>query len=337
MNEKRSDQRPLSPYEKINPFKIIPYWMFWIFIGVLAFSSSEAIIRAFDEKRFLPFIALRIIMSIVWAGFPIILTWMSHNFFNAMHYASDVFWKNTVEFTEWLEERQIRIFTFRSGYSKLIAVFIGISVTLTYSLNGMPLQNTLPIIYFLTTGTILAIMGGQTAYVVIDLLVTLAELIKKDAQIPFFRLPHPAITRVQNYYATAALFSTAGYISLVVAGMQSPYGLFHPGVITWLSVLAFFPLALFVLSSYQIHVLMVRIKQSQLEMVNDQIQKLFLLNSRKSGIKTYDQLEKAMNIQTKIQSMPEWPLSLTSIFSFLVTAATAIIQIVIPLINALKP
>jgi len=331
------NKRPVYTYERIIPFKSIPYWVFWIGIGILAFSSSEIIVRAYNEKGFLPFLALRCIMSIVWAGFPITLTWLSHGFFDTMRFASDIFWSDAAEFEDWLERRQKRIFTFQSGFSKLIALIVGISVTATYSLGGLPLHNTLPIIYFVITGTLLSIMGGQTVYIIFDLLATLAELTRKDAHIPFFRIPHPAITRLQNYYAVAALIMTAGYISLIVAGWQSPYGLFNPGVITWLSILAFFPLALFILSSYQIHLLMSKIKQSQLEMVNKQIQSLFQKNARKSGTKTYDQLEKAMTIQTKIQSLPEWPLSFASIFSFLITAATAIIQIIIPLVNALRP
>jgi len=330
-------KRPLSTYERIIPFKSIPYWLFWMLVGVLAFVSSEIIIRAYNEKRLLPFLLLRSIISVAWAGFPITLTWLSHRFYDTIRFASDVFWSDAAEFEEWLERRHRRIFTFQSGASKLIALLIGISVTVTYSIGGLPLENPLPKFFFVITGTLLSIMGGHTAYIIIDLLATLVELVRRDVQIPFFRLPHPAITGLQNYYSVAALIMTAGYSSLVIAGWQSPYGLSNPAVITWLSILAFFPLALFILSSFQIHLLMSKVKESQLEMVNEQVQSLFRKVSSKTGAKTYDQLEKAMAIQTKIQNLPEWPLSFASIFGFLITAATAIIQVVIPLLSTIRP
>ena len=337
MQNKIDTRLPMSTYERIMPFKSIPYWLFWLGIGVLAFISTEIMVRVYEEDEILNFPALRIIMAIIWAGFPITLTWLSHRFYETLQFASDAFWNDPVEAAEWLQKRHKRIFTFQSGYSKLIAFFIGVSVTLSYSLGGIPIENLVPKIYFLITGTLVAFMGGQTAYIVIDLLVTLTELTRRNVQIPFFRLPHPRITRLQNYYAISALIMTAGYILLIIAGWQSPYGLSNPGVITWLSLLAFFPLALFIWSSTLIHTLVTRVKESFLELVNKQVQTLFQKTEEIPDIKTYDQLEKAMNLQVKIQSLPEWPFSFASIFTFLITLSTAVIQVIIPLLNVLNP
>jgi len=331
------NRRFMSTYERINPFKSVPFWIFWIGMGVIAFINSEVIVYAYDEDGLMPFFLLRLILAIDFAGFPITIVLLSRGFVRTMQAVSPIMWDDASDFESWLEKRQKRIFTLQSRYSKVTAFLIGISVTTSFVLSGIPLQNPVSIVYFLIAGTLFTFIGGQTAYIILDLLVTLAELVKRDIRVPFFRIPHPAITRLQNYYASVALIMTAGYLSLVIAGWQSPYGLFNASVIAWLSILAFFPLTLFILSILQIHLLVSKIKDAQLDMANKLVQNLVQRAGNNLDVKTYEQLEKAMTIQSMVQDMPEWPISFATIFSFLITAGTALIQIVLPLLEVFNP
>ena len=194
--KEKGNSQLISTYERIIPFRSIPYWLFWSILGAIAFLNSELIIRIYNGQELLPFLLLRVILAIDFAGFPIAIVVLSRGFIEAMRSVSTILWDDLAAFENWLAQRQKRIFTLQSNSSKWTALLIGLSVTASFVLSGIPLNNGVPIVYFLVAGTLFSIIGGQTAYVIIDLLVSLAELVKRETHVSFFRLPHPAITRL---------------------------------------------------------------------------------------------------------------------------------------------
>ena len=156
----------------------------------------------------------------------------------------------------------------------------------------------------------------------------LSEIVKRPNRIPFFMLRHSVISTLQNYYLIHAFFIIFYYICLIIAVWQGPYG-FNHSMLFWLGCIAFYPLIVFSFSFYQIHLLMKNIKQSYLEIINSEVQDVFnkVLNGH-NLTDTYH-LEKIMNVQYKIHTLAEWPISLNSTLTFLTTLATAIAQILI--------
>jgi ABC-type multidrug transport system fused ATPase/permease subunit len=177
----------------------------------------------------------------------------------------------------------------------------------------------------------------------LDLLTTLRELVLRSVHIPFFMMEHRVISKLQNYYAFVGSTVAFAYLWLVVATWRSPYGLSNNVLQVWLTILALYPLAIFVISFQQIHIFMRNIKLSHLAVINREVQEA-LSNVQTSSSKNLDdaeRLEKLMDIQTKVENVREWPIGSQTTFafivSFIITFVTAITQVIIAYMRVQKP
>ena len=86
-----NETKVLSTYERIVLFKRMPYWLYWIFIGVIGFISGEIALYLLNEKHFL------ITQALFAAGvglLPIVIISFSHQFESITAGLSEILWDN---------------------------------------------------------------------------------------------------------------------------------------------------------------------------------------------------------------------------------------------------
>lgn len=320
-------------YEQVILLKRIPYWIYWSAIGILGFTMWEIVIRAFGDKHFL---WTQLLFGGGIALLPMTYVWMSHNFQNIMRILSPLLWSDNAEFEGWLEVRATRVFTLNSWQARLVTGFIVISALITVILSRLPFNSSVLNFLALIGFTPLLVVCGQGAYILTHLLVTLREIVRRPPKVPFFMLSHSAISGLQNYYSATAVVVTLAYICLVIAVWQGPYGLSLEMQI-WLTVLAFYPLSMFFWSFFQVHILMRNIKQSHIEIINQEVQLTLEKVLSRNENEDVERLDKVMDIQNRIQTTKEWPVDLQGTLTFLIALTTAIVQVMISIVGILKP
>jgi hypothetical protein len=246
------------------------------------------------------------------------------------------FWSNDLDFEEWLKKRSRRIFTLGSWQAKFITLLIVVPGVITVTWSGFPSRfmtlNIFGLIFFIG----ILIFCGQGLYMCLDLLATLRETVLRPAQVPFFRIASKVVARLQTYYSFVAITVTLAYIGLVITIWYSPYGLSR-AMQAWLTVLAFYPLSLFLVSYFHLHVLMQNIKWSHLDIISKEVQAALERMLYSTTLEGAERLEKVMDIQLKVQSMKEWPLATQGSVAFLFTFLTAAAQVVIGFLKTSKP
>ena len=310
-------------YEAIIPFKRVPYWVFWPVVGLVGYALSEIAVNLLAEGGLL---ATRLIVCLVFFGFwPTAFIWLFYAFRGTMLKCSAVLWTDDPNFENWLTDRQGRIFTLRRWPVRLfilVALVLGLSTLVGL---GLPFRSSLLNGLLLIGVALAAIVGFQGTYMVLDLMATLGQLVKRPARLPFFYLPHPAITQLQKYYTMHAGFVVVAYILGVIAVWLSPYSL-QPLILAWLSILAISPLLMLFWSFFLVRGLINRLKQAQIEAINRQIQTEYQKIVQTDDPTAPSHLKDLMEIQTKIIALPEWPLFPGGRIAIVGTVGTVLFQ-----------
>ena len=321
-----------STYERIIPSNI-PYWISWPAIGVIAFVAGEVLVRIYHSGHYF---LTQLLMSIGLCTVPIAYIKFSHYFQKTMRAIHHTFWESEEIFNEWLINRSRRIFTFSSWQSIVITSLITIPGIITVLASGLPSRFRILNIFGLAFFTGILILCGQGLYMCLDLLSTLRETTLRPARVPFFRMANRVIAKLQTYYSFVAITVTVAYIGLVITIWRSPYGL-SLAMQIWLTILAFYPLSLFLVSYFHLHILMQNIKYSHLDVINKEVQAALERMLYSTTLEDAQRLEKVMDIQLKVQAMKEWPIGSQGTIAFLFTFLTAAAQVTISILKASKP
>jgi len=333
MSSAKQPNNSISTYERIILFKNIPYWMYWLAIGTLGTLLGQIILRASHEKT-LFWTALMIGVGGV-GIYPTVLVWMAKHFYPTYMELSTIFWNDRKECENWVNNEFRKTFTLETHQVKLIIVFIVTLALVTISLIGLPFQSKIVNI-LATSGYILfAVICGQGAHVALNLLGVLSKVTKLKPNSPFYLSKPLPIISLLNYYSYNALFTTAGYIILTIAVWQGPYG-FSFELQIWLAILAFFPLSMFFWSYYQIHIMLLKIKQEHLKVINQEVHRNLEKVLIGDTLESVERLDKVMGIQKKIQETSDWPVDFQGTATFVITLATAIIQIILAVTGFFK-
>ena len=321
----------LSTYERLVPRRI-SYLVFWPVVSFFVLITGEAIRRYYRADKYW---LIEVLYSVGIAFLPLLHIQFSHHFQSMMNEISPVFWSDHDDFQKWQHDRTTRIFTFSSLASIAVTAIITVPGILTIFLVGWPSRYWGLNIFALCFFPVVLIFCGHGLYICLDLMVTLRELVSRPIPAPFFMMEYKTISKLQNYFAFVAAAVTFCYIWLVIAIWKSPYGLSSSSLQVWLTILALYPVGLFVVSLQQIHVLMRNIKLSHLATINFEVQGALVqvLSSPTKSLEEAERLEKLMEIQTKVENMKEWPIgsqtTLGFMASFVITFLTAITQVII--------
>lgn len=300
----------------------IPYWVFWPIIGLIFYIVSELLIFYFNEERF--FICQLFLIFGIYS-YPVAFIYFSRKFSSVIGNLYKIFWQNEESAIAWYDYHAKRTFTLDTIYSKIIFLIVFVLVNLTPLYLGIPFYNNKLKIISLFGFSLIAFIGANAVAMLINIFITLQDLVKLVPKTPFFMFPHRSLVKLQNYYFLISSIVTIAYFCLIITFKNSPYGL-NFLVMLWLTFLAMFPFGLFFWSLFKIHELITIAKYNQIKLINDriQIQLKGLLNDDEKSI---NNLKKCMDIQQKIASISEWPINLKSIIALIIALLPLLFQI----------
>jgi hypothetical protein len=316
---------PASIFDVMTLFLKSRYWFYWIIVGLLCFAFSEIMARSFGmaEEYFL---WDRILAVFAIATIPTFNIWARSNFIRAMAALSNLLRPGDEPFEQWLERQEARAFTLKSWYARF---FIGTMTTLglfTVLTLGLPFKswvlNAIAVVgfgWFLT-------MCAQTVYTSFYLLITLGQFVRGPLHAPFYMMFHPAISILQNYFMTSAFTISILYAGLVAGVWQGPYG-FNAVLVLWLSAVAFYPISLFSISLFQVHILLQRGKQKDIEAIGEKIQTAFQSLKSAQSLEDIERLEKLMTLQEKVNNMREWSFDVVTAITLIAALTATLVQI----------
>lgn len=329
-----------SFYEKIVPFKISYFIFYPVFFNVvLAIYKILLDLHVFKDTNSFTnqFLNTQLLSST-----PVIFIFLHHQFkeivFPSVKYIfedeeNDVISQESVPGEDSLIDtllEKVNRQTFIINRQNLIYIlsitFLGSSTV--YLLDIPTIENSVVKIIVFGVLAVLILFGSHLSYVMLSLLYFLNKITDRlpRKSFPFYRLPHPSITKLQNYYLMAALMLTVAWICFAIATWNSPYGIdnsrkaIEPAMIYWLIISGSGPLLMFLWTSFCIHKIIYNIKQLYIQKISASIQGA--LDETLDEQKGFESLKNHLELQDKIQNIKEWPINFANVSTFIVTLGT---------------
>ena len=321
-----------STFEHLMVFKKYPYYIYWPFVGLLSFIIGNIPLYFYKEKTF---IITQALFAFGISFIPCAYIWMAKNFRLVIDKVSNLYWKDSKEYLGWSIEQKNRIFTLKSKNSKIVVFLIFTLGMYTIFKMGLPFNNKVTKILAISYFLLILLVYRQGAYILIDLLITLKRISKKEIIKESSITDQISVLKLQNYYLKINLLTTIGYFSLYFAIFYSPYGI-NPIMQIWLLILAIYPIGMFFWTFYQIHNIMMNIKNKNAEQIEKIISMQYELVIKKSNKENLENYKTILEIYKEIQSSKEWPIDLAGIITFLLTITATTIQVIISIITMNK-
>jgi len=316
------------------------YTVFWIVLSIAAATVALVMLRALGE-----ILSLETVIA-VWSLLVVIP--VSHlnisNEFHAMASDLKTFFKcDANEFRKWYQERLQSIFSAKSPVMWTTAILTNIVCTAIVVQLGLPLQsswlNALALIVF----EVVAFASGQSVYTLLAELRLLKQF-TNFAQCPHFYQSMPATLRkLSTMYLKSSVYILLVYLAVLIAIVRGPYGI-PPILMLVLVGIAVFPTIYIMYSVFQIHLLMVKLREGTLAIIDKRIQQVLAENwiiisgvdsefvdsdVDEPDLDKVNCLAKLMDLRDKVEKMREWPWNFEGRITFTVSILTSIVQVVV--------
>ena len=312
----------ITVYEKLTFTKRFHYVIYWLLIGLLLFFFQEFFTRISGDTELLP---MRALFSFYISLIAIIIINLKMFFPTVIHECQEIISFPSENITDWVDNKILEMGTFSTPALRLFALLIIALLFATVFLLGLPYKTTLSNIIFFLILILFSAVSAHAVYGVGKLLGLLPHLVNYPISPPFYLSKHSSISLLASFYSRTTFGALGVVISLFLIVWQTPYG-FAPLLIGWLIFVSFLPLALFLWTFLQVHILMKRIKQTSIRTISERIQSQLNLNLENPDKHLADELEKLMKIQDMVEKMSEWPIAFDGI-------AALVASIVFPTAN----
>ena len=170
------------------------------------------------------------------------------------------------------------------------------------------------------------LVGAWGSFIAIGVVWAIRQTANRDFEAPFSVARNPVIGDMERGWRTAGFFILAVYLLLLTAFLTGPHEL-DRSLTAWLIVFVLFPIAWFVAGSHQLHRMLFVLKRRNLDHAEMDVRKLDETKQRDPSEVTLQEFNAALDIQAKVQAMPEWPSVPGGIAGFVFAAAPLVIQI----------
>lgn len=314
-----------TTWDRFHFARSLPPLAYWSLLGVAGFITGGVLIATYEDIRNLKVLAVHCALG---AMLPIAGHYSALAFRKMVLDLGPVLWDGPDNCMHWLEIRAGQIFTLSLLSSKVVTGGIVMLGFATIAYLGLPFVSPQMNTFALVAYTIVIAMCAQAAYVVVRLAEVLIELTGRTPKLPFLLFPHPGIAQLSNFYLSFTVLVALGYGLVGMAVFHSPYE-FQPILMIWLSILAFYPLGLFLLWLVRVRRLNQAIRFSFLSQINKEVQSaLETLRSSKEK-EPLDRLTGLLAIQGIINGIRVWPLDVQSVLAFVVALFTAVSQVLL--------
>ncbi len=304
-------------YEKLILIKRLHYIVYYLLVGTLALLIQELLLRAAGESSLPLFRTLLIYWS--FTILPIVLIYFSHQFQLTLNKTkSFLIPPNINNYKSWVLQKNDDFFSFKSWPIRISVLILGSSILATILSFQKLYHSVFPNIIVYVLILLGALVGSHGVYFVFATLYFLSQFVKYPINVPFFTIQNEELKYIQGFYFRAALVVLFCYFYLIYMVWSTPFS-FSGLILFWLSFAGFCPLVLFLWSYFQIHILMVRIKQSFINICSSKIQIVMKELDNNLSSDNVDKLLKLMETQSNVEKLSEWPININSSITFLVT------------------
>lgn len=203
------------------------------------------------------------------------------------------------------------------GLRSLGAVLWIAAVVLAWSVTAISLEpsvfdsailNSLSIGFFIP----IAVVGAWGARASVMSLIAVDRVVRPGLEAPFSIARNPAVADGESLWGSAGLVVATVYGLMLVAIWAGPYGLATPLAI-WLLAFAVFPMVWFSVGAAEAHRALLDLKNQNRELAAARVRELSVSLASTPTPDELAELSIALDIELKVESMPEWPSSVSSI------------------------
>jgi hypothetical protein len=178
------------------------------------------------------------------------------------------------------------------------------------------------------------ILGIQGQYMVEGLLGFLNEIGKYPVHLPVFRIRHPELLKLYQFYSRFGLFVFLLIFLMLVFLLTTPFGTEFV-VLLLVSLTTFYPLTMLLWSAYKIHIIMVDAKEIHVEAITVKIQSSFEHFQAEPSKENSESLDALLNVRKKLSSELDWPFDLEGASAILVTSIIPSINLISTLLKGI--
>lgn len=239
---------------------------------------------------------------------------------------------------EWVEKKMREVFSFETFLSKLFPMLFALSVTFSVLLWFLPYQSTLLNILWVAAIQPFLLISGHGAYCIISVLTFLSEIDSYPIKVPFYRRNHPSIESISFFYSYATSVAVIFYLWLLLETPLGPFGFItQPIIVIWLIIIGFFPLSMFVWSFLKVNTFTRRIKQSHIDVINQEVIVALDKLKKKPSKENAETLSQIMDIQHRIERENVVFIKIEQILTFISTLIAPFGQSIISFLKRLFP
>ncbi|MCL1587645.1 MAG: hypothetical protein M3092_04435 [Actinomycetia bacterium] len=296
----------------------------WALAALLMLLGAEGVLWAFGEDSY-------VLSEIAWLTFFAVAGWAIQRyrqpFDDAVSSLVDLTpIKVRAKAAKEASDLDRQLFTPRSGW--LIATIFAMTAVwfVTMYLLKPPfthgLINGLSYIFFIP----MAIVGAWGSFIVIAAVVAVRRIANRGLVAPFSVSRHPTLLAIERDWVGAGFLIVMIYVLFLTAFWFSPYGLAIE-LTVWLAVIALVPSFWFIVGTYQLNRMLSRLKQQHLKHAAETVQRLSSALDGDTSSSELVELGVAMDIEAKVQAMPEWPSAFMGISGVALALTPIAIQV----------
>jgi hypothetical protein len=313
----------MTIYERINPFGKLHYSIFWILVGVAFFVIQHLLAQFSGDPRYL---LVRLLIAGTTPLITITGSIVGSAFYKALISAKSIIDMPTESYQSWAKDRFDELFNFKGNKVKLAILLVFIIGEFVIVYVGLPYDSTISNIAYLISVQVMIFVGSHALYALLGMLYTLYEITDFPLKVPFYANRHRSILCLSNAYNIGAFLTLVDYIWLLTMVYLAPWLRLDYVPLVALSIVGFYPLAMFLVSFFQIHAILKKIKQNHIDMINQQIEVCYRKLESRPSKDRLEELQKLMDIQEKVEKRPDWPFDIGNISTF-------IVSLIIPSVN----
>lgn len=322
----------LSLYYRLTFILKKKHLLYWSLISILFLFSYICIVALARAKHFW---LSELYFTFLCCGIPTFELYYIKYYAKLTKNLVPMFRTKDFDFISWAHKNALIIFSIKKIPMWITSLSINLLGTFSIVKSGLPFESTIANISLLVGMEIVFFFCGQAAYYLATTMLYTYKLARLQLNISFGDNYQYIISKLSKYLYFHSIFVLISYIGLFFAVRFSPF-INSVFMTPWLIILALTPIVFFMWSIYQIHTLMKRIKYVHCNVISKEVKRLFLEYQRNSTTENIDRFYKGWEILKDVHQIQEWPISLQTFVTFVLTVIVATAQIIVAISNIIK-
>lgn len=247
-----------------------------------------------------------------------------------------------------------KIFVLRNPIMWVTAILTNVLCTAMLTYLDLPFRSNLLNVLAIIGFEFVVFFGGQSVYTTLADLRLLSEFASISPRTRFFKsFPLRLQEFSTGYYLRSSLHILLSYVAILIMVIRGPYGV-SSILMLLLVVVALLPTSYIVYFLFQIHRVMLALKQRNLDVIDEEIRSLwngklavFQANGSTQPVlknellpeklKTMECIGKLLDLRERVTRMRDWPWDIQGSIGLFISTLIGVVQVVVAVLPVLKP